>query len=96
MFEQFKVYIIVTISALFASISIYAYILSVRLDTANAQLAIVNNDSAQQKIKVVEVEKKVEVIKWKTKERIQYVYQYQYDNNKSDCDNAIDLLRSNF
>lgn len=96
MFSQLKTYIIVTIAALFAALSIYAYILSVRLDTAKERLAVFENNSVQQKIKIVEVEKKIETIKWKTQEKIKYITEYIYDENKSDCNNAIDLLRANF
>ena len=96
MWLQIRVYIITLLIALFASMSIYAYILSVRLDNANMRLAVIENDSEQHKVKIVEVEKKIDVIKWKVKEDIRYVYTYEYDDNKSSCANAIDLIRDNF
>lgn len=96
MWLQIRAYAITLIAALFVSISLYAYILSIRLDNANMRLAVIDNDSARQEENIKEVEKKVEVIKWRTQERIKYVYQYEFDSNKSDCTNAIELLRSEF
>jgi len=46
-------------------------------------------------VKVVEVVKEVEVVKWKTETKIQKVKEYVYDGNKSECDNAVDFLRRN-
>ncbi|HEY5630498.1 MAG TPA: hypothetical protein VIR31_00080 [Nitrososphaeraceae archaeon] len=74
----------------------YAYSLSGKLQTAREQLAIIHNHSEEQKIKTVIVEKKIKEIQWKTKERIRYVTTFVYDTNKSDCDNGMALLRTQF
>lgn len=43
--------------------------------------------------KIVYVDKEVEVVKEVTKNKIKYVKEYVYDNNKTDCSNAIGILR---
>ena len=47
----------------------------------------------EQKEKIVYVDKEVEVVKEITKNKIKYVKEYVYDNNKTDCANAIGILR---
>lgn len=43
--------------------------------------------------KIVYVDKEVEVVKEVTKNKIKYIKEYVYDNNKTDCANAIGILR---
>lgn len=60
-------------------------------DRLNASLQIIGEDMTA---KAKELPKEIEVIKWKTQQKIQVVKEYIYDENKTDCDNAIALLRS--
>lgn len=96
MLQSLKDDAIIVLTAILLLISVYAYILSGKLDKANIALAVIDNASAEQVIKTVQVTKEIEVIKWKTKEKIKYVTEYVYDENKSDCNNGMDLLRSQF
>lgn len=59
-------------------------------DKLNASLEVIGEDMNQ---KAKELPKEIEVIKWKTQQKIQVVKEYVYDENKTDCDNAIALLR---
>ena len=43
--------------------------------------------------KAKEIPKEIEKIKYQTQEKIKIVKEYVYDNNQSECDNAIALLR---
>ena len=53
-------------------------------------LEVIGEDMNQ---KAKELPKEIEVINWKTQQKIQVVKEYVYDENKTDCDNAIALLR---
>ena len=58
--------------------------------------AVVNATQKEAEVKVVEVEKEVEVIKWKTDTKIKTIKEYVYDQNQSDCANAMAFARSYF
>lgn len=47
-------------------------------------------------VKVVEVIKEVEVIKWKTETKIKTIKEYVKDENLTDCQNAMSFARSYF
>lgn len=66
------------------------------LSTCNESLAVVANMSHEQEVKVVEAKQVEERIKVLTQDRIQIVKEYVYDENKTDCDNAIDSIRLTF
>jgi len=103
MFDWLKTYAIVILSTIASMLLVlllltlwYAKTLRSDIQSAKEQLAIVGNYSEQQKVKTVEVEKKVKEIQYKTQTKVQYVTTFIYDQNKSDCDNAMDVLRSTF
>jgi len=58
--------------------------------------AVVNASQKEAEVKVVEVIKEVEVIKWKTDTKIKTIKEYVYDQNQSDCANALSFARSFF
>ena len=97
MFEQF----LHIVSAVLAAIALIGWSLAIWLyfskqsiqsdyDKLNASLEVIGEDMNQ---KAKELPKEIEVIKWKTQQKIQVVKEYVYDENKTDCDNAIALLR---
>ena len=51
---------------------------------------------AEQKEKIVYVDKQVEVIKWRTETRIKTIKEYVKDENLTDCQNAMAFARSFF
>ena len=67
-----------------------------KLEVANTSLGVVAAMSQQQEVKIVEADKIVKEIQWKTNDRIQVVKEYVYDVNKTDCANAIDSMRRTF
>lgn len=58
--------------------------------------AVVNAQKAEAEVKVVEVIKEVEVIKWKTETKIKTIKEYIKDENLTDCQNAMSFARSYF
>jgi hypothetical protein len=76
--------------------SIWIYFLSGKLEVANVNLGVASALSQQQEIKIVESDKIVKEIQWKTNDRIHTVKEYVYDANKTDCANAIDSMRNTF
>ena len=60
------------------------------IDAYNLTVEIASKDMEAKK---AELPKEIEVIKWKTQQKIQVVKEYIYDENETDCDNAIALLR---
>ena len=66
------------------------------IDKQNVELGVVAAMSQQQKVKIVEsksIEQKIKVV---TQEKIKVVKEYIYDNNKTECDNAINRMRTVF
>ena len=51
---------------------------------------------AEQKEKIVYVDKQVEVIKWRTETRIKTIKEYVKDENLTDCQHAMAFARSFF
>lgn len=103
MFDTLRTYAIAILSTvalmLFTLLIIslwYGYHVNGKLQSANEKLAIVDNNSEQQKVKVVTADKVVEVIKWRTKENLRVEKEYIYDTNKTECCNAIDRMRGTF
>lgn len=88
--------IIVALLTLSGVLGWYSYHLRGKLDTAQGQIQIVNHVSEVQKIKTVQIEKRIPVIRTQIKENLQIVKEYVYDNNKSECCNAIDSMRRVF
>lgn len=66
------------------------------LSTCNESLAVVANMSHEQEIKVIESKQIEERIKVLTQDKIKIVKEYVYDENKTECDNAIDRMRTIF
>ena len=58
--------------------------------------ALAKAEVKEAEIKVVEVIKEVEVIKWKTDTKIKTIKEYVYETNQSDCANAMAFARSYF
>ena len=77
-------------------VSVLYYFSSKELSEANAKLAVIDNASEETKVQTVIIEKKIEVIKWKTKENLHIEKEYIYDTNKSECCNGIDRMRRTF
>ena len=103
MFNWLKTYAIVILSTVASMLLVllllslwYAKMLRSDLQTAKEKLAIIDNHSEQQKVKTVEVEKKVKEIQYKTQTKVRYVTTFIYDQNKSNCDNAMGVLRATF
>lgn len=102
-FDTLKTYAIAILStiAIFLLVllllaSWYAYSLRGEIYQTKEQLAIIENASHQQEVKIIETQKAIKVVKWKTQKQIERIYEYVPDENKSDCDNGITLLRSQF
>lgn len=102
-FDTLKTYAIAILSTIAVFLLVllllaswYAYSIRKELSKTKEQLAIIENASHQQEAKIVETQKVIEVVKWKTQKQIERIYEYVPDNNKSDCDNGIELLRSQF
>lgn len=66
---------------------------NIKLET---ELGVVAAMSQAQEVKVVEAKKVEEKVKIVTQDKIKVVKEYVYDNNKSDCDNAINVLTGTF
>ena len=60
------------------------------------ELGTVAAMSKEQEVKVVESQKIEERIKVVAQDKIHVITEYVYDENKSDCDNAIDVMRTVF
>jgi len=58
--------------------------------------AVVNASQKEAEVKVVEVIKEVEVIKWKTETKIKTIKEYVKDENLTECQNALSFARSYF
>ena len=58
--------------------------------------SITKAQTNEAEVKVVEVIKEVEVIKWKTDTKIKTIKEYVYETNQSDCANAMAFARSYF
>lgn len=58
--------------------------------------ALAKAEVKEAEVKVVEVIKEVEVIKWKTDTKIKTIKEYVYETNQSDCANAMAFARSYF
>lgn len=66
------------------------------IDKQNVELGVVAAMSQVQDVRVVEskvIEEKIKVV---TNEKLKVVKEYVYDENKTECDNAIDLMRTTF
>lgn len=77
-------------------LGIWVYVGSKERTKLETELGVVAGLSQQQEVKVVEAKQIEERIKVVTQDKIKVVKEYVYDNNKSDCDNAIDLMRTVF
>lgn len=66
------------------------------IDKQNVELGVVAAMSQAQDVRVVESKTIEEKIKVVTNEKLKVVKEYIYDNNKTECDNAINLMRSTF
>lgn len=66
------------------------------INKLNVELGVAAGLSQNQEVKVVEskvIEEKIHVV---TNERIKEVKEYVYDENKSDCENGIAIMRRVF
>ncbi|MDD5159704.1 MAG: hypothetical protein PHI47_06600 [Sulfuricurvum sp.] len=66
------------------------------INKLNVELGVTAGLSQNQEVKVVEskvIEEKIHVV---TAEKLQTVKEYVYDQNKSDCDNGIAIMRTVF
>lgn len=101
--EWFKTYLIGIISALlFVSVLLnIALGISNKLkqndiNNLNVELGVVAGLSQNQEVKVVEskvIEEKIHVV---TADKLKIVKEYVYDENKSDCENGIAIMRRVF
>lgn len=66
------------------------------INKLNVNIGVTAALSQQQVVKIVESNKIVKDIQWKTNDRIKIVKEYIYDANKTDCANAIDAMRNTF
>ncbi len=101
--EWFKTYLIGIISALlFVSVllnitlGISNKLKQNEINNLNVELGVVAGLSQNQEVKVVEskvIEEKIHVV---TAEKLKIVKEYVYDENKSDCENGIAIMRRVF
>lgn len=66
------------------------------IEKLNVQLGVVAGLSQNQKVKIVEskvIEEKIKVV---TQDRLKMIKEYVPDENKSDCENGADIIRSTF
>lgn len=96
-------YIVPVLVAFLLAAGVTIGVLLWKLDSAdktivelNTQLGVVAAMSQQQEVKIVEAKKVEEKLKVVYQDKIKVVTEYVYDENKSDCDNAIDLMRNVF
>ena len=94
-----EIWKITSVALAFIVVSLLAYAMWLKgnntqlqseIDAYNLTIEIASKDMEAKK---AELPKEIEVIKWKTQQKIQIVKEYTYDENKTDCDNAIALLR---
>lgn len=101
--EWFKTYLIGIISALlFVSVllnialGISNKLKQNEINNLNVELGVVAGLSQNQEVKVVEskvIEEKIHVV---TADKLKIVKEYVYDENKSDCENGIAIMRRVF
>lgn len=101
--EWFKTYLIGIISALlFVSVllnialGISNKLKQNEINKLNVELGVVAGISQNQEVKVIEskvIEEKIHVV---TAEKLKIVKEYIYDENKSDCENGIAIMRRVF
>lgn len=78
------------------------YIYKLKADRAELETqiagynAVIENTNAEQLGKMELAKEQIKQIEYRTKEKIKTVKEYVYDNNKSECDNAIQSLRLTF
>lgn len=98
-------YIALALGTLLVSLCVYVFFIrselaSLREDNAilNGNIEKYNQAIAQaednQKTKIEYVDREVKVIEYRTKEKLIPVKEYVYDTNKTDCQNAINVLRA--
>lgn len=75
---------------------VYGWYQSREVEKLNVSLGVVAGLSQAQEVKIVELKVIEEKIKVVTNERIKEVREHVYDENKSECDNAIDSMRGVF
>lgn len=68
--------------------------LEAKTERQAVELGVVAAMSQNQEIKIVESKLVEERIKVLTQDKIKYVTEYVYDENKSECDNTIDRMRT--
>lgn len=95
---------IIVILAVLLAVSIVAniaqgivwYFQSNKIEKLNVELGVVAGLSQNQEVKIVEskvIEEKIHVV---TQDRLKTVKEYAIDENKSDCENGINLMRRVF
>lgn len=76
--------------------SIVVYFQSNKIEKLNVELGVVAGLSQNQEVKIVEskvIEEKIKVI---TQDRLKTVKEYVIDENSSDCENGVNIMRSVF
>lgn len=101
--EWFKTYLIGIISALLFVSVLLNIALGIsnkfkqnEINKLNVELGVVAGLSQNQEVKVVEskvIEEKIHVV---TADKLKTVKEYVYDENKSDCENGIAIMRRVF
>lgn len=89
------VLLVVSIAANIAQ-GVIGYFQSNKIENLNVELGTVAGLSQNQEVKVVEskvIEEKIHVV---TQDRLKTVKEYVIDENKSDCENGINLMRRVF
>lgn len=98
-------YIALALGTLLVSLCVYVFFIrselaSLREDNAilNGNIEKCNQAIAQaednQKTKIEYVDREVKVIEYRTKEKLVPIKEYIYDNNQTNCQNAINVLRA--
>jgi len=58
--------------------------------------AVIDSNNAEMRAKANEANKTITEIKYRTQIKIEKIKEYVYDENKSECDNAIQSMRLTF
>lgn len=98
-------YIALALATLLFSLGIYSFFLRLEVSTLREENTVLNANiekynqatkqaEENQKTKIEYVDREVKVIELQTQDKIKIVKEYIYDNNQTDCQNAISVLRA--
>lgn len=98
-------YIALALATLLFSLGIYSFFLRLEVSTLREDNTVLNaniekynqaisQEEKNQEEKIKYVDREVKVIEYQTKTKLVPVKEYIYDNNQTDCQNAISVLRA--